>query len=383
MPIHPPVRPPCSVGKRPAPAKPRRFDRRGAIAMTFSMMAVPMFLTIGGAVDYARSVHYRAELQVVTDNAALAGATLYQGDSATATTAQTMVANYLNRGTALLPASNGVTTTVATSVVPTGYQVLVTATSSMSTSFLGVVKSTIPVTTSSTALMPFPYGNVIPGYAGTKAFSASAADTNKLYWYLVPADNSVPPDSAMTLLWSNKSGVGPTSPPPIPLTWSSKIGFALRNTTANYGTHSCGNNCTAYNTNQYGSSYNQTHTFYSHLNNPTNSANGYNTINNPTNQNSVNGSGASSNNCTLQVVTISPNNSNAAPVIACFPTTAPVVNGAPMCSQLAGKWAVFFWNDMGGNPDDKDYNDAQFTYYCGGSSAGGGSTGNITAILTN
>jgi hypothetical protein len=39
----------------------------------------------------------------------------------------------------------------------------------------------------------------------------------------------------------------------------------------------------------------------------------------------------------------------------------------PSCSQINGQYLTFYWNDMGGNPDDKDYNDAEITLSCTGS----------------
>jgi hypothetical protein len=40
---------------------------------------------------------------------------------------------------------------------------------------------------------------------------------------------------------------------------------------------------------------------------------------------------------------------------------------------------------MGGTTDDKDYNDAVFTYFCGGNgtTAGGAATGPTSVVLTN
>ncbi|MCW3476819.1 pilus assembly protein TadG-related protein [Limobrevibacterium gyesilva] len=352
----------------------RRLRRRGAVAAAFSVLTVPLVLMIGGAVDYSRSVHFRGELQGVVDSAALAGATVYGGGTSSDPT--TTATNYVTAGLSRLPANGGVTPSVSASAVTAGYQVVVSATATMNTTFLGILKPTIPVSVSATALNPFPYGHFEPGFGTAGAFKSSAADTNSLYWYNVPANNSVPPDTALTLLWSSNSGISPKSPPPIPLTPDQKIGFALRNTTGNYGKDSKGN----YLTNQYGSTYKHTQTFYSHLSPPTNSTYGYNSTNNPKNVNSVNG--ASGKNCTLQVVVVNADGTAPSPAQACVGAqTMP----APTCTQLAGKKLVFYWNDMGGPTDDKDYNDAVFTYYCGGStngSGGTGSTGLLSVVLT-
>jgi Flp pilus assembly protein TadG len=366
--------------------------RRATVAPMFALMIVPITLTVGGAIDFSRAVHFRSELQAVADSAALAAAALWQG--ATTTAATTAAANYITAGVAQLPDNGGVTNTVVTSSPATGNQVDVTLTSSMTTSFLGLIMPNIPVTVYATALNPTPYGHFCAGAAsstanicaGTSAFSASAADTNKLYWYYVPADNSVPADGSMTLLWSNKSGAA-VNPAPIPLTPLQKVGFAMRNTTADYGTNCTGTPqvCTQ-RTNQYGSTKDQTHTFYSHLVPPTNSANGYGPLNaaslNTANVNSING--ATGKNCALQITLNSTSTGATTPPSSgsClnYNASAGTTYATPTCSQIGIKTLTFYFNDMGGTTDDRDYNDAIFTYFCGANGTGaGGTTGSSTA----
>jgi len=357
-------------------------DTRGGIAIAFAAMAVPLFLTVGGAIDYSRAVHFRAELQSVADSAALAAANDYDGTQIGATTATAVGNAYLSAGSARLPENAGLTTTVTPTVVGTGYQVAVTATASMTTTFLGVIMPSIPVTVSSTALNPQPYGTISPGFGGVGGFSASAADTNTTYWYTVPADGSIPPDSALNILWSNHSGIAPATIPPIALTPNQAIGFALRNTTGSYGT------------NQYGSTTGHTQTFYSHLANPSDSVNGYTASNDSKDPNGVNGanpatgtsaaSGSQGTNCSLQIVVVNADGTAAPPVSgACF--SSAFAFQAPTCKQLAGKQVVFYWNDMGGPTDDKDYNDTVFTYGCngGGKVSAGFAPGPNSVVLTN
>lgn len=372
-------------------------DRRGAIALQFAILVAPMTLAVGAAVDYSRSVHYRAELQGVADSAALAAATLWKGGT-TSAAATTAANNYITAGVSRLPPNGGVTPTVATSSSNIGYSADVTLTSSMNTTFLGTVMPSIPVTVYATALNPKPYGHFCAGGASSSsglcasnasAFSASAADTNKVYWYYVPSDGSVPADSDMTLLWSNAAHAN-NNPQPIPLDSNQQVGFALRNTTANYGSYTNSQGHSVQYTNQYGSAPGDTHTFYSHLVPPSNSSNGYNSSNNPGNANSVNGS--TGKNCAMQVTVNNSSTGNA---------TAPSFSGscpddsntsvtqysAPTCSQLGGKMITFYFNDMGGRTDDKDFNDGVFTYYCGGNGTGsGGSTGSTgpqSVVLIN
>ncbi len=376
-----------------APLK-RLWSARASVAPLFSLMIVPVVLTVGGAVDFSRSVHFRSELQAVSDSAALAAAALWAGGTTTAATQA--AANYITAGVGNLPQNGGVTNSVATSTISTGYQVDVSMTSSMTTTFLGIIMPSIAVKVYSTALNPNPYGHFCQGAApstagmcgSTSAFSASAADTNSIYWYYVPADGSVPADSAMTLLWSNAAGTN-VNPAPIPLTSAQKVGFALRNVTGNYGSYSSRNLCPSYNTttkvcnNQYGSAPGTTHTSYSHLVPPTNSTNGYNSTNNAANTNNINGSTGS--NCAVQI-TLN-NTSTGAATAPSYNGSCPAYNSGagttyatPTCAQLGSKVITFYWNDMGGTSDDRDFNDAIFTYYCGANGTGsGGRTGSSVA----
>ncbi|MDE2197788.1 MAG: hypothetical protein KGJ41_02105, partial [Rhodospirillales bacterium] len=314
------------------------------------------------------TVQFRTQLQGVVDSAALSAATVYVSTS-TSAAATTTSANYMNAGIASLPASSGVTFTTTPTVLTdsagqtTGYQVVVTAKASMPTTFLGSIMSTIPVSVTATALNPVIYANPTAGN-----FKSSAWDANKLYWYIVPSGGGIPPSSALHLMFDNTLASQPSVS--FQVAASQQIGFALQNTTG--GKQSYGNN-------QYGSTPGTTHTFYSNLSNPTNSANGYNATDNRHNVNGVNG--ANGNNCTLQTAVIPSSGVLPTPQSGtCFNT--PIAYAAPSCTKLAGKSIFYSWNDMGGSIDDKDYNDAQFSFSCGG--AGGGSaTTPTTVVLTN
>lgn len=364
--------------------------RRSSVALLFSLNIVPLVLTIGGGIDYSRAVHFRSDLQGVADSAALAAAALWTGTSNTAAT--TAAANYIAAGTSRLAPNTGVTNSVVTSSPTNGYQVDVTLTSGVQTSFVGIIIPSISVIVYSTALNPKPYGHFCAGGAAstatmcgaTSAFSASAADTNSIYWYYVPSDNSVPTSAQLTLLWSNASGSN-VNPAPIPLDNGQRVGFAMKNVTGNYGQTCTGSGrsrvCTQ-NTNGYGAAMNSVHWSYSHLVPPTNSTAGYNSTNNPSNINGVNG--ATGNNCSLVVTQ---NNTTTGAAVAPSSGACKAYNdanaltyAAPTCSQLAGKVVTFWFNDMGGTGDDRDFNDGVFTFYCGGNGTGaGGSTGSTTA----
>lgn len=328
-----------------------RTDRRGAVAITFALLIVPIFLSIGGAIDYSRAVHFRSELQGAADAAAIAGVSAYISASSSGI-GTTVSNNFMHNSTSLLPQNAGISyqvtpATLTSGAVLQGYLMTVAASGQMATTFLGLIQPTITVKVSATAENPMVNAN--PTAAGTAgAFSASAADHNTVSWYIVPPDGSLPPATALNQIWSNQGGpFPPTASFRVPA--SAKIGFALTNVSAH--------------ANQYGSVAGTSHIFYSQLDPPSNSAAGYNSTTNPQNVNGVNGS--TGNNCALQVITMPASGVMPTPIGGqCFPYTQPVVNAQPSCGSLAGRTLAFFWNDMGGWTDDKDYNDSQYTFSC-------------------
>jgi hypothetical protein len=80
-----------------------------------------------------------------------------------------------------------------------------------------------------------------------------------------------------------------------------------------------------------------------------------------------------SQNCNLYVqVSSSPVTGTTAPSSgSCFSSLPQYAS--PSCSQLNGQYANFYWNDMGGVTDDKDYNDAEISISCSGISGNGNS----------
>ena len=152
---------------------------------------------------------------------------------------------------------------------------------------------------------------------------------------------------------------------------SQKIGFALVNVTGGL----TGN----YGSNGYGGAYQSTHSFYSSLPNPSSSVNGYNSSNNGSNVNGVNG--ATGNNCSVQSSVVPTSGTNpSASGGSCYPNNS-FQYMAPTCSQLGGKTIRYFWNDMGGGTDDKDYNDAEFNFSCGANASGLGASGPQNVVL--
>ncbi len=134
-------------------------DRKGAAAMVYALLTVPIILSIGAAVDYARIEQFKTQLQTITDAAALAGAAVYfdtvSGDNAAAT-----ATNYFNTAVAGLPAHDGnispnVTLAPITVNSQYGYGVTVRATGTIDTTLLRVVEPTAQISaTSVAAIMP-------------------------------------------------------------------------------------------------------------------------------------------------------------------------------------------------------------------------------------
>jgi hypothetical protein len=278
----------------------------------------------------------------------------------------------MNAGIAKLPTNNGVSFAAPTMTIitiaskPAAYQVAVTATANVGTTFLGILIPSIPVTVSATAENP-----VVSAAANFSGFSSSAWDKNTIYWYLIPPGSPntyVPPAAALNAVWSNAGGV---TAAPASVAASQKIGFALVNITGglqgNYGT------------NQYGGVYQSTHTFYSSLPNPSSSVDGYNSTNNPGDANGVNGN--TGNNCSLQTAIVPTSGTiPSVPSGSCYPNNS-FQYMAPTCSQIGGQTIRYYWNDMGGNPDDKDYNDAEFSFSCGANASGLGASGPQNVVL--
>jgi Flp pilus assembly protein TadG len=98
---------PQAVAGIPAPARPatslaalaRRFgrDESGTVAMMFGLMVVPSVMMVGLAVDFGRMLSVRQQIQVIVDNAALAGARAAQVQSGNdQTVAQTVSKAYFD-----------------------------------------------------------------------------------------------------------------------------------------------------------------------------------------------------------------------------------------------------------------------------------------------
>jgi Flp pilus assembly protein TadG len=380
--------------------------------LIFGLLLIPLVLAAGVGVDYARAVQFKAQLQAATDDAALAGASAYVSSDATGQSLGIAAAtNYMNGAIAALPANNGVTFTATPASTSSGstvtaFQMTVTATATFPTTLMAVYKPTLTITTTATANNP-----IVTAKFNLSQFNSTACDANTIYWYIVPQGGGVPSWSSMNLLWTNNSANPPTTSS-FQVAASQQIGFAVQNQT---GARSASLGGCNYGNNYYGSQPNDTQWFYSSLQPPDKN---FSTppANYPYTSTTHGNYPSSYGDCNLQVIkgTGTGGTTFTDPLDQCFTTsgsnenytttstnrgettityhvggkTGPTMatemtNAAPSCSALSGSNYEYAWNDMGGNPDDLDYNDLIYSFSCtGGSSGSGSGNGTTTSGVT-
>jgi len=330
---------------------------------------------VGAAVDYARLEQFKTQLQSTVDSAALSGAAVYIDASANAN-AITVAGNYVTANVALLPSHIGAITPVVgasqvTSGSNQGNTVSVSATATIGTTFMRIITSTMNVSASATAVNPLVNITISASH-----FSANAGDGNTLYYYKISSSDPSAIPAVSTITSSQKLASNTTTNNPsvtIPnVSATQKIAMALKNVTGQNSDYGCTQFQTAPTTQTWVSTgrnrgYWQTTTlscqgttqwFFSSIMPPNNNSNNSSSIDT--------GYLSETQNCSLQVTVTSalPGNTVAPVSGVCFnslPTYA-----TPSCAQLNGQYANFWWNDMGGNSDDKDYNDAEISISCSG-----------------
>lgn len=376
-------------------------SRRGTIGIAGALLFVPVVMVTGAAVDYARVEQFKTQLQATVDSAALSGAAAYV-TATDDTNAETVASNYLTSNESLLPShQDNISTSVAASQVSTGsnqgYTVTVNATATIGTTFMRLVQPTMTVSASATAVNP-----LVTITINAANFNSSAADFNSLYYWLVSSTspNAIPSTSVFTsshLLGCN-SGCSNGTVTISNVSASQQIGMAMKNVTAGLSDYGQNYDCTQYqtvpttttytttrqynsrthsyddvttSTTTYGTCKNSTQWYFSNLMPP--SANTYNT----TAYNQADTGYQIATNCNLQVQVASSAPSNNTPPVSgqCFSSIPQY--GTPSCSQLGGQYANFYWNDMGGVTDDKDYNDAEISISCSGISGSGNSATSV------
>jgi Flp pilus assembly protein TadG len=324
-------------------------DRQGVVGVLTAIMLMTLLTAAGVAIDLARAVQFRTALQNALDSAALAGASVYSDTTKSA--AATAVANsYMNSIIGSLPQNSGVSFTVTPATTANGFTVTVSASAPVPTTIMALVASQVPVAATATAINPVVIVNFDLGGAGS--WYSNAADTNTVYWYIVPSDGSVPTPAQIPSdhqLFTNATGApAPSGVQQVPAQSNQNIGFAFKNVTG-------GNS--GYGPNAYGAAQGTTHWFFSQTKNLSQAA--Y--------------PGAPGPNCSVQTVAVNNKTySNSPPIEGnCIPSTVKQ-SPAPSCSDLndpnvlkQGQAMRFYWNDMGGaGSDDKDYNDGEYNVSC-------------------
>lgn len=122
-------------------------DKRGATAMTFGLLLVPLLGMTGLALDYTMASNERANLQNAADSAALAGASIFTGANAKAAE---------DRARAFLRANLGDKyDNVTVGFSATNQRVTVTLAGQTTTSFMQVLnQNSVGISTGSTAIAP-------------------------------------------------------------------------------------------------------------------------------------------------------------------------------------------------------------------------------------
>ena len=394
-----------------------RDDRRGVVAVMTAASMVPLLISVGVGIDMSRLAMAKAALQAATDEAALAGAASYQAAGQSAT-AQGVATSYFNRATGLQGALLG-NPSASVNAAPGKYSasiqsnnVTVTATATMSTTFLNLASITsLKVTATATAGNPWVQPVISSGFLGS-----SAGDWNSVYMYAVPLLptgqpiwNYIPKQNQLYEIASNcsaafssswKTGaqcnawpgaVVPANQTFPPVTANQPLAFVLFNQTWGQSPHNSGQNA-----NQYGSVsgdmrliataavalgagpaalddpssnlYTSPDYYTGLVFGITSPPNSTRPPDAPSHYSDVNNSPTP--NCSLLVQVIDPANPPSLPPLpngSCYSlsnTAAGLQYANLSCAQMAGRTFVYWFNDMGGNSDDKDYNDLWFSVRC-------------------
>ena len=352
-------------------------DRRGVAAVLFALMLPPLLMATGAAVDFARVGMLKTSLQSVTDGAALAGASsLYMNNAATQ--AQQAAQDYYTKGT--VPISKYAAVGTATVTLPSPIEVTVTASATLPNTFMRLVGVNEVVSVTSSAEGPA-YEVQVTKPSG---FSSNAYDSNSIFFYKTDSTGAPPTSSsAYTLLFTNDPSVDSNyqadnaAPKNISIAATDYVGFLLLNKTEGLKSYSNSS------TNAYNAKSGSEHLFFSSIPIPSSyaySSQGtyYNGI--------VDGKG----NCQTAPITSTVTNFVSTESGGCGPHPCTEMSGNTVlqnnllvagscstqstalltCQQLYTNPVSFAWNDMGGYPDDFDYQNANYTIQCVPTSSG-------------
>jgi Flp pilus assembly protein TadG len=247
------------------------------------VLLIPLLLAVGVAVDVARMVQFRTDLQNAVDEAALAGAAVFI-DSTQSAKAVTVATNYFNR--AILPVSLSVsapsiTTNASGTINPalgtaSALTVTVSASANVPTTLMALVAPKMAtMSASGTAANP-----IVTALPTVPAKSANACDGNTVYVYQVPQNashtgydySSVPVFNSnnyheLYTSYPSSSALGQVPALSLPnFSVNQPLGVMLRNDT-NGNVGSSNSNCqyAVTGANSYGAPNGASQTFYSSL----------------------------------------------------------------------------------------------------------------------
>jgi Flp pilus assembly protein TadG len=332
--------------------------RQGAIGVALALLFVPTVMVVGAAVDYARLEQFKTQLQATVDAAALSGAAAYV-DASASTTASTVATNYMTSNDGLLPSHVGtITDHISVAQVTTGsnqgYTVTVTATATIGTTFMRLVSPTLNVSASATAVNP-----ILTITLTANNFRAAAWDANTLWYWLISASAPTAVPNPNNFASSQKLASNTTtnnSSVTFTASATQEIGLALQNVTGGEGGwYGCTQYEVASGYTDQAQCYLHTQWFFSNIYPPSN--NSYN----------LSGYKAVTTNCSVMTALTATLPTSLTPPAggSCY-TSLPAYS-VFSCNMLNSQYLTFYWNDMGGGTDDKDYNDAELSISCSGS----------------
>jgi Flp pilus assembly protein TadG len=245
------------------------------------VLLIPLLLAVGVAVDFARMVQFRSDLQNAVDEAALAGAAVFVS-STQATDATTAAQNYFKR--AILPINLSVSAPTITpnandTINPAlgsaaAHTVTVTATATVQTTLMSLAApSMVTITVTGKAANP-----VVSANLAFPTQLSKACDGNTAYLYQVPANatntgydySKVPVFNSTNYYeiytsYSPNTSLGTVPAQTLPtFSVNQPLGVMLRNdTNGNVGNSNCTVAVTG--ANSYGAPSGSSQTFYSSL----------------------------------------------------------------------------------------------------------------------
>jgi Flp pilus assembly protein TadG len=238
--------------------------QRGVYGVMFAVLLVPLIGAVGCAIDYARVIQYKNDLQNTVDEAALAGAAVLIDNSArTNATAVTVATNYFKRSilpTSLtLSAPSVVVDNTGNALLPNGnkaFTVVVSANATLANTLFSIFVPSAAVRVQGTAGQPLVNANLALGRPNSQA-----CDANSESVYVIPknADGTGYDYSAAALQALPESAftqVGSSATLPV-VTANQPLGVRLKNVTGGICGGTAGN--------PYGAPAGSTNYFYSSL----------------------------------------------------------------------------------------------------------------------